>query len=309
VTSIGGPLSFVHNTVLTSLTGLDNLTSIGRLGINSNYALISLTALGNVTSIGGYISIGHNDALTNLIGLEGLTSIGGGIHIQANNALISLTGLDNVTSIGDNIHIEYNDALTSLTGLDNLTSIEGYLNIEYNDALTSLTALEGLASIGGYLFIRENDSLISLSGIDNIAAASIMRLYIYSNISLSSCEVLSICNYLANPGGEIEIHDNATGCNSQDEVEEACIGVSVPNHNAEYDFSIYPNPTKGILNITYNNGAAIDEIIIYNQMGQKVFKGAVDNNTIDVSKLQQGMYVIEIRTSEFRIREKLIVND
>jgi hypothetical protein len=148
-----------------------------------------------------------------------------------------------------------------------------------------------------------------LSGINDITVASIEQLHIFGNITLSSCEALSICDFLESPGGEIEIHDNATGCNSQDEVEEACLEFSVPDQNAKNDFSIYPNPTKGILSISYNNGAAIDEIIIYNQMGQKVFEGELDNNTIDVSSLPEGMYVIEIRTSEFQIREKLIVND
>ncbi|MCD4730087.1 MAG: T9SS type A sorting domain-containing protein, partial [Bacteroidales bacterium] len=71
-----------------------------------------------------------------------------------------------------------------------------------------------------------NDALSSLTGLDNIDASSIDLLYIYDNFSLSTCEVHSVCDYLINPTGTVEIHDNSPGCNSQEEVEEACEELS-----------------------------------------------------------------------------------
>ena len=119
--------------------------------------------------------------------------------------------------------IDYNPVLTSLTGLDNLTSIVGFrLTINENNSLTSLTELDNLTSIGGSLAIIENNSLASLTGLDNIDANSIIDLYIIGNSFLSTCDVQSICDYLVNPYGEIEINDNTPGCNTQQEVEEAC---------------------------------------------------------------------------------------
>jgi hypothetical protein len=48
----------VHNNALTSLTGLENLTSIGGyLLIMDNNALTSLTGLESLTSIGDHLSI------------------------------------------------------------------------------------------------------------------------------------------------------------------------------------------------------------------------------------------------------------
>ncbi|MBC8487279.1 MAG: T9SS type A sorting domain-containing protein [Bacteroidetes bacterium] len=305
LTSIGGNLE-IGNSVLTSLTGLDNLTSIGGcVVITSNAALTSLSGLGNLTSIGGYLFIMDNAVLSSLIGLDNLTSIGGHVEIRFNNALTSLIGLDNVTSVSE-LLIFGNFALTSLTGLDNLTSIEGYLYIWNNYALTSLTALDNITSIEEDLSIKNNVALTNLSGIDNIDAASIDNLYIFGNISLSTCEVESICNYLASPNGVIEIHDNATGCNNKAEVEVACES-GVPNINFESAFSIYPNPAEKEIFICCKNGVKIKEINIYNQIGQKVLHEKRITITIDVSMLMQGMYIIELVSEEFKIREKLMI--
>ena len=311
LTAIGGYLSignyYSNNPVLTSLTGLDNVTSIGgNLRIYVNVALTSLTGLDNVTYIGGNLVIWDNTALTSLTALNNVTSIGGNLQIGFNAALTSLTGLDNVTSIGGSLWIWGNAVLTSLTGFDNVTSIEGGLSVWNNAVLTSLTGLENATSIGGELWIEGNDTLTSFSGLDNIDAASIDNLYIYYNISLYTCEVESICNYLASPNGIISIHDNAPGCNSQAEVEAAC-GSGVPNINFECEFSIYPNPAEKELFISVRNGVIINEVNIYNRIAQKVLHENRITNTIDVSMLRQGMYIIELVTNKWKIREKLII--
>ena len=160
-------------------------------------------------------------------------------------------------------------------------------------------------SIEGNLVIAGNDSLTGLRGLDNIDAGSISDLSIYFNNSLSSCEVQSICDYLISPTGTIEIFDNAPGCNSQEEVEDAC-SVSVENVNPEYDISIFPNPANNQLTIFCKNGT-IEEVIIYNQTGQKVFQEKGVNNIIETSNLQPGLYVVEVVSEHKRIREKLMV--
>ncbi|MCK4407656.1 MAG: T9SS type A sorting domain-containing protein [Bacteroidales bacterium] len=308
VISIGGDLGIGNSTSLTSLTGLDNVTSIGGgLYIDDNAALTSLTGLDYVTSIGGLLYIDFNVALSSLTGLNNLVSIGGGLVIFENNTLTSLTGLDNVTTIGEYLSIDENDALTDLTGLDNVTSIGGFIGISFNDALTSLTGLNNVTSIGGTLGIVWNNALTSLTGLENIDAASIIDLDIYNNNSLSTCEVQSVCDYLASPNGDIEIHDNAIGCNSQEEVEDACHTIGVPDINAQFEFIIYPNPAKRELFISSKSGVKINEVNIYNQLGQKRLQQTRTTNKIDISTLGQGMYVIEIVSNKSSIREKLII--
>ncbi|MCD4745318.1 MAG: hypothetical protein K8R58_03370, partial [Bacteroidales bacterium] len=115
----------INGNDITNLNGLNVLTAFGGyLLIGDDYSgnpvLTSLTGLDNVTSIGGHIEITYSNALTSLTGLDNVTSIGGYLWIKHNDALTSLIGLDNVTSIGGHLWITYNDALTSITGLDNV---------------------------------------------------------------------------------------------------------------------------------------------------------------------------------------------
>ena len=238
VTSIGGSLWINNNDSLTSLTGMDNLTSIGgTLSIIGYYPLNSLSGLDNLTTINRSLIIGCYDedigvgnlSLSSLAGLENLTTIGGNLSISGNWVLTSLTGLNNVISIGEDFNVN-NNALTNLTGLNNVISIGEDLEIYDNNALACLTGLENVTTISGYLKINNNDAQTSLTGLENIDAGSITNLYIQGNASLSTCEVQSICNYLVSPNGTFGINNNASGCNSPQEVHYACMALHcLPN--------------------------------------------------------------------------------
>ena len=314
-TEIGGHLK-VDGESIDNLDGLNVVTHIGgRLEIKGCDILSSLTGLSNLTSLGGNLIIAGNDALFDLTGMEGLTSIGGNLEIRANPYLLNCNGLDNVTSIGGGFYLFYNSNMESFDGLDNLTSLGAGMEIGayiigillHNPSLKSLEGLSNLTSIGGDIKIRGCDILTSLSGLDNIAAASITSLTINSNPVLSTCAVQSICDYLANPTGVVSIYDNADGCGDEAEVAYACQSVGVPDINFESEFSIYPNPAKEKLFISSNNGMSIDEIIIYNQIGQKVLQEAKVSDAMDISMLKQGVYVIELMSNGLKMRTKLIV--
>jgi len=184
-----------------------------------------------------YISGGE---ISNLNGLSILTVIQGSLFISYNDALTSLTGLENLNSIGGALKIENSEALINLSGIGNLRNIGGSLEIRSNNSLTKLNSLAYLLSINGDLKITNNDVLTSLTGIQYIDPGSISNLYIWGNEVLSSCEVQSVCHYLYEPPGIVEIYDNTIGCNNQDEVFEACI-VSI-DKILPYQVSIFPNP-------------------------------------------------------------------
>ena len=223
ITSIVGKLWMQNNDALTGLSGLESLTSVGGdLWFIHNVAVTSILGFENLSSIGGNLWIEDNFALTSLTGLENLSLVAGNLGIGDNDSLTSLEGLENLNYLGGSLAIGLNGTLTSLTGLESLTSIVGYLSIVSNSNLTNLTGIGNLTSIGGDLIISGNDSLNSLTGLEDILSNSIASLYIYYNFSLSECDVQSICEYLAAPNGTIEIHDNAPGCCSQDEVMDAC---------------------------------------------------------------------------------------
>lgn len=285
----GGPLG--GNPLLNDLSGLDSLTYIGGdLNVEFNENLSSLTGLEKVTYVGGNMKITKNTDLTDLTGLDNLDAIGGDMEIWGNNMLIGLSGLENLNSIGGDLRLSGYMA-TILFG---------------NPSLTNLLALENLSSIGGNMDIRKNSVLISLNGLGNINSGSIANLLIYENGMLSTCEVESICDYLANPNGSIEIHDNNTGCNNQEEVEHACT-VAVPGINAEPEITIHPNPAKNDLFISNEKGVAINEVIIYNQLGQNVLQPNIKSNKVDISRLEQGIYIVVLTSNKLKIRKKLVI--
>ncbi|MEZ5082580.1 MAG: hypothetical protein R2750_03910 [Bacteroidales bacterium] len=95
--------------------------------------------------------------------------------------------------------------------MENLTSVGGEFWIYNNGLLTDLTPFENLTSVDSNFFIINNALLSNLFGFENIDPYSINNLAIYGNPFLTDCDVQSICEYLLEPGGTTEIHDNAHG--------------------------------------------------------------------------------------------------
>ncbi|MFO7614735.1 MAG: T9SS type A sorting domain-containing protein, partial [Bacteroidales bacterium] len=78
-------------------------------------------------------------------------------------------------------------------------------------------------------------------------------------------------DYLAAPNGTITIYGNATGCNSPEEVIEACETVSIEEIVARSDISFFPNPFTDHLTIEFNlPQSSTVTIQIFNAMGAKV---------------------------------------
>jgi len=299
-TEIEGDVVIIGDDI-TNLNGLNALTSvgggllIGKYEYGGNDSLTSLTGLDNVTSVGEDLYIGDNGALSSLAGLDNVTSVGGGLIIYINAVLSSLAELDNVTSVGGVLFIWGNAALSSLAGLDNVTSIGGELRIGDNGALSSLAGLDNVTSVGGNLIIYLNAVLSSLAGLDNINAETIENLGIYNNQWLSGCAILSICNYLANPNGITDISDNATGCNSPEEILDSCeaIGVNIDEQFIADKLVIYPNPSQTSITIeTPTTPNKNTTLTICSLKGQELITQKITGlqTVVDVSGLAHGVW-------------------
>jgi hypothetical protein len=222
IDSLYGVIDFQNNNDLSDLTGLDNLKYIkGGLYLFTNEGLINLEGLGNLTVVAGNVDITNHSSLSSLTGMENLSSVES-LVIFSNDELTSLSGLESLDSISLGLVIENNGMLSSLEGLTNLSYLNGGLRISNNDELTSLSGLEGITSIGGSLGIEWNYSLTSLAGLENISPASIDNLSITYNQNLSDCYIQNICDYIAYPGGSINIYNNAPGCDNPYEIANSC---------------------------------------------------------------------------------------
>jgi hypothetical protein len=144
-----------------------------------------------------------------------------------------------------------------------------------------------------------------LSGLDNIDAVSIEDLYIYNNSSLSTCEVQSICKYLASPNGDIIINNNAPGCNSPEEVQDSCVWIYIKELNINEEYSVSPNPftttttfsytihkpSTVIIRIFNSKGQQIDEIVQDQQKGEQQVQW-------NAKGLPAGIYYYRIQAGE-----------
>ncbi|QTY26719.1 T9SS type A sorting domain-containing protein [Flavobacterium sp. CS20] len=69
--------------------------------------------------------------------------------------------------------------------------------------------------------------------------------------------------------------------------------------------SIYPNPAKDVLHVE-SSTIAIESLRIYNLSGRLVSEKGKIEHQINVSQLQQGVYILEIETVAGVLRDKLV---
>jgi hypothetical protein len=230
-----------------------------------------------------------------MIGLESLDSIGGSFAFRSNDSLEDLAGLNNLKYIGGGFHAGY----------------ETYWG-SGNPVLTSLSGLDSLTKIIGSLEIFANAILIDISGLENLESGSIGNLKINSNSNLSSCAVQSICDYLKSPNGTVEIHDNATGCSSEEEVEEVCLMGEMEESSVvsrQSSVKVYPNPTSGIteFQISIFEFQHVS-LKVCNAQGQEVavvLDGKLSNGQVvrwDASNLPAGIYYYRLTTNDYRLK-------
>ncbi len=187
---------------ITDLSGLSTLTNIlDQLEIQGNPMLTSLRGLDNITSIGS-LFLYDNDLLETLDDLEGLRTItnrpvlkddnnssSGTISIYSNPNLKSIEILGNLTSDTiDFVPIVNNPNLISLNGLESLTNVPGGLQVNTCNLLTSLDGLQNIESLGS-LVLSNNLNLSSLAELNNIKEG-LYSLIIRNNSSLQSLEGL-----------------------------------------------------------------------------------------------------------------------
>jgi hypothetical protein len=72
-------------------------------------------------------------------------------------------------------------------------------------------------------------------------------------------------------------------------------------------FSLFPNPTNGLLNITCNTNA---EMIVCDIAGKIVFRGILNSkkNTFDFNSLDNGTYLLKLKAGNKEVNSKILIN-
>lgn len=83
--------------------------------------------------------------------------------------------------------------------------------------------------------------------------------------------------------------------------------LSITDNDLAQVVSIYPNPVNQILYIKLKQEASYE---LFNNLGQTVLTGKlrIDTNTLDVSNLHSGLYLIKINNTMGSVTKKIIIN-
>jgi hypothetical protein len=156
-------------TQLTTLSGLDGLTTIGGSFVARDLPdLVSLEGLGALESIGGGLSLEDLDALVDLRGLGALGFVGSNLTVTLTDSLVTLDGLGPVAEV-DRLILTTNLALADLDGLEALRVARGGVDLRANRVLASVAGLGGLESVGEDLTLYDLPALTHLDGFDSLA--------------------------------------------------------------------------------------------------------------------------------------------
>ncbi|MDZ4681032.1 MAG: T9SS type A sorting domain-containing protein [Saprospiraceae bacterium] len=291
-TQIGGNVT-IQGTSITNLNNLSAIESIGGdLYITSNDVLVNLTGLNNLEWVGGAMRIQNNPALANIDGLENLAAVRGDYFYIANNPpLNSISGLSDLDSVGGIFQIWSQVLLTNLNGLEDLKFVDQALAIFENSALTSLDGLNSLDFVGDALRIYENEVLTNLDALNHPVEIQ-GALVITDNAALGNCAVEAVCEYLLSPSSFVAISDNASGCNSDDEVFGDCISATT-DAALSAQIKIIPNPVSDMARVSLEN-TAIDGIQVRDALGRLVFCNPKGMDEVNLSNLASGVYFFEI---------------
>jgi aminopeptidase N len=80
--------------------------------------------------------------------------------------------------------------------------------------------------------------------------------------------------------------------------------LGIEDYNFAAAIQMYPNPSAAILNIDMPTNTTLDKISFYNNLGQKTLE--TNQNTIDISTLSSGIYIVALETSEGQFHKRFI---
>lgn len=233
----------------------------------------------------------------------------------------------NISSI-TNLSVS-NKNIADLTGIEDFVALTNLLcwnnnltqlDLSQNTALTSLkcngnqlTTLDlsnntALTSIKVYVNQLQTLDVSMLPNLDEIRCEGNQL----TELNVQNGNNAIITNFIANNNPNlncINVDDqtyseaNWTNVDAQTGFSENCPALSIDEFTTN-TVSIYPNPTKGNLNVSSNT--QVDTIIVYNVLGEITAQKA-NSNRIDLSQLQPGMYMVQVKSGTQKIIKKILV--
>ncbi len=233
-----------------------------------------------------------NQNISNLEGIQDFTALE---ELYLRNDL--LTGIDVSNNLALRILNIYNNNI-------------GVLDVSNNTALEKLITIQNPITT---LDLRQNTALTGVNCINsaltsfdirngNNTAITDLEFSLLGNNNLTCVFVddatWSTTNWTHVPA-------SVTFVNNQAE----CNALSIAENSFETQINLYPNPVKDSFRIQNDSNTTIAKISIYNILGKLVLQTNNTNNTIDVSTLKNGIYLVKITSDSTKIAiQKIVIN-
>ncbi|TAL60095.1 MAG: T9SS type A sorting domain-containing protein [Bacteroidetes bacterium] len=100
------------------------------------------------------------------------------------------------------------------------------------------------------------------------------------------------------------------GTNNMGTIFKYGSATGIAENNLETDFTVYPNPSKGEINLKINQFETLkmNDVDIYNMFGEKIFEQTLnmEHETLNLN-VSNGIYFLQLKTEEGIASKKLII--
>lgn len=242
----------------------------------------------NVTTLAGSATVTYCASTSSSTADE---KIGKVVLGTINNTSTGTAGYENFTALSTNLTRGTANTITITPSWTSTVYSEGYaVWIDYNK--------NGLFTDAGELvYSKATSTATPATGSFTVPTTATvgttrMRVSMKYNGIPTSCETLSY--------GQVEDY-------SVNIVAAAAISTIADTNSNEIltTVSLYPNPTKDVLNIETNSATKLNYSVI-NYLGQVVKSGSIENSSINVSNLNAGIYILEVNDGQKSVTKKFI---
>lgn len=273
-------------------------------GCSNSMSIIFNVAPQPIPSIGGLnsVCVGSNITLTNLAAATTAvwSSVAGRASVN-NNGLVTGTSAGTATIKLD---------VTNSFGCTNTNTIN--ISVIAAPATPTVAYAPGTASpqttsVGGVMGLCKNKNFTlvgsPVGGVwstTNNAIISINNLGQVSTVGLGNASVAYTVTA-------------ANGCTSSKAFNANvvnCASKQIANNTNKYsEFLIFPNPARSVVNIQIISSEVASKAFIYDLLGKQVKQQnlSIGKNSIDITNLSKGVYLVAVEMNEERKVQKLIV--
>ncbi|WP_299209727.1 S8 family serine peptidase [uncultured Dokdonia sp.] len=282
----------LYNTTTTNSTNVSGLT------VETTYAfsVSAKDAAGNVSAISTPVNATTLAAGSNQIPPTGYCSSNGNNTNDEYIQRVQIGSIDNSTGASAGGYGDFTNLSTVLIANNTITITPLWTGTVYNEGYAVFVDWNrdgDFGDAGETVYTRSITTATPITGTFNVPSgaalgATRMRVSMKYNGIPTACESFQygeVEDYIVNIDASSSAFSDGTNTSNAFDISS----------NTTFEFSVYPNPvTRGQLSIQVV-GADVENYTIYNMLGQVVNKGAF-SNTLDISRLKAGMYIIEIAT-------------